>query len=181
MLDAGDEVGAFVGNEIRGSSKAIFIPQLNAYMVFLTIYGNTEGELLSFKFFDVSENKVFDLQDKTAFRINYIWGNVDNPQPLYISIPTSTDDISADNVDVSIYPNPFTNNFTLKINASNAETVRIEYKDVHGKVLDDKSVRLKSGSNLIDWSVKPNIPGGVYFITIGGSRDSVVHKILYLK
>ena len=181
MLSIGDEVGVFAGNEVRGSSKALFIPQLNAYMVFLTIYGNTEGELLKFKFFDASENQEVELMDKTAFRINSIWGTVDMPQPLSLSLPSSTDDIGVNTDHFVVYPNPFTSNFTLKINGSKEEQLRIEYKDVHGKVLDYKSVRLKSGLNLIDWTVKANIPGGVYFISVGGPNEKFIHKVLYLK
>ena len=150
-------------------------------MVFLTIYGNTEGELLKFKFFDASENQEVELMDKTAFRINSIWGTVDMPQPLSLSLPSSTDDIGVNTDHFVVYPNPFTSNFTLKINGSKEEQLRIEYKDVHGKVLDYKSVRLKSGLNLIDWTVKANIPGGVYFISVGGPNEKFIHKVLYLK
>jgi len=181
ILQDGDEVGAFVGNEIRGSGKAIFIPSINSYMLFLTIYANKDGELLNFKFFDASESREFDLQEKTAFKINSIWGNVDVPQPLHISLTTSTEDLSVEEGNVSVYPNPFTNTFTIKLKSDLAENVRIGFKDVHGKEVDYKLVRLKSGTNVIDWNVKANLPGGVYFISIGGSKEGYIQKVLYLK
>ena len=36
VLKEGDEVGVFVNNEVRGSSKAMYIPTLQSYMIFLT-------------------------------------------------------------------------------------------------------------------------------------------------
>ncbi len=45
------EVGAFCGDECRGSGMPMFVPQLNRYILFMTLYGN-DGDVLSFRLYD---------------------------------------------------------------------------------------------------------------------------------
>jgi hypothetical protein len=181
ILSEGDEVGTFVGNEFRGSGKAIFVPALNNFILFITTYANKEGEILTFKLYDASENKEFILQEKIAFKINSIWGAVDKPQPLHLELSTSTENWSFDKNNVTVYPNPFTNNFSLHIQSRNTEDVKIEFKDVHGKELESKMVTLKSGENVVEWNVKNHLPGGVYYINVHGMDKIYTLKVLHIK
>jgi hypothetical protein len=181
ILSEGDEVGTFVGNEFRGSGKAIFVPALNTFILFITTYANKEGEILTFKLYDASENKEFVLQEKIAFKINSIWGAVDKPQPLHLELSTSTKNWSFDKNNVTVYPNPFANNFSLHIQSRNSEQVKIEFKDVHGQELESKMVTLRSGENVVEWNVKNHLPGGVYYINVHGLDKIYTLKVLHIK
>lgn len=181
MLNEGDEVGTFVGSEFRGGGKAIYVPSIDAYVLFITTYANKEGETLTFKFFDASENKEFFLMEKTAFKINSLWGGVDTPQPLHLALPTSSEDWNIEGNHVTVYPNPFTNNFAIHIQSGNTSEVNIEFKDVHGQELDSKKLYLKPGENVVEWNVKNHLPGGVYFITVRGLDKTYTLKVLHIK
>ena len=181
ILSEGDEVGTFVGNEFRGGSKAIFVPSINAFMLFITTYANKEGEMLTFRFFDASENKEFVLLEKTAFKINNVWGGVDKPQPLHLSLPSSIFDLDNAESHVTVYPNPFTNNFVIHIQSEISEEVKIQFRDVHGQELDNKMVHLKPGENVVDWNIKNHLPGGVYFISVKGKHNGYTIKVLHIK
>jgi hypothetical protein len=181
MLNEGDEVGTFVGSEFRGGGKAIYVPSIDAYVLFITTYANKEGETLTFKFFDASENKEFFLMEKTAFKINSLWGGVDTPQPLHLALSTSSEDWNIDGNHVTVYPNPFTNNFAIHIQSGNTDEVKIEFKDVHGQELDSKKLNLKPGENVVEWNVKNHLPGGVYFISVRVSDKTYTLKVLHIK
>jgi Concanavalin A-like lectin/glucanases superfamily len=180
LLSENDEVAAFVGNEVRGSSKALFIPALNAYMLFMTIYANAEGETLTFKYYDASEGKEVSLIDKTSFKINHIWGKVDLPQPLHVSQVVGTDDLGTAHP-ISLYPNPFMNQLAIQVNATIAEDVSIEFTDVHGVIVDEKIVKIQLGSNEIMWKPQPSLVGGAYFIKVKGSSINHTQRVLYIR
>jgi len=50
------EIGAFSGNEVRGSAFLQFVPSLNRYVAFLMVYGEG-GESIQFRVFDHSQNR----------------------------------------------------------------------------------------------------------------------------
>ena len=54
------EIGAFCGDECRGSQRLTYFPQVNRYLVFLTLYGNT-GDVMSFRLYDHALGEELDL------------------------------------------------------------------------------------------------------------------------
>ncbi len=76
-FDENDLLGAFVGDECRGLAQPTFFPLTERYTVNLMIYSNlTEGEIVSFKAFDYSENIVFEnVTESLEFQADGIVGN----------------------------------------------------------------------------------------------------------
>ncbi|MBO7260891.1 MAG: hypothetical protein J6U97_05305, partial [Bacteroidaceae bacterium] len=74
------EVGAFCGDELRGSQIAQYIPELDKYEVFLMIYGEANDEI-TFKLYDHSAKEVLDLvsPDAVTFAVNGTLGSVETP------------------------------------------------------------------------------------------------------
>lgn len=79
--DIKDIVAAFdENNQIRGVANVTYIPALSKYFVFLTINGNTGGDILSFKVYDDSQNKILDVPKiKIDFIPNQITGSAEEP------------------------------------------------------------------------------------------------------
>ena len=179
-LQDGDEVAAFVNGEVRGSGKALHIPALNAYMIFMTVYSNVDGEKLSFKYFDASLNMEMDVVEQMDFKINSIVGKVDRPQELHLSETTSSKDFEADK-NIELYPNPFTNQLQIHYTAAKSEDILLSIKDVHGKTVDNRYLKAKSGLNNYDWQPVRTLTGGVYFISIASKEGTFSQKVLYLK
>jgi len=79
--DIYDQVGAFVGDEPRGMANVQYVPTLDAYEIFMTIYSNaSQGEELTFEVWDASEcvNYGFILEDYT-FAANAVIGTLSDP------------------------------------------------------------------------------------------------------
>lgn len=85
--DANDIVGAFVGGEPRGYASLEYVPALDAYLTFITIYSNVaSGENLEFRIWDASEAKVHgDVTPKLVFESNTIIGSSATPQDIIAS------------------------------------------------------------------------------------------------
>ena len=79
---AGMELGAFVGNEIRGVGEAIYIEYLDAYMFFMTCYANTSGEQIHFKLYDAATGEIQNLAEKMTFVPNDNKGSIEDPVPF---------------------------------------------------------------------------------------------------
>ena len=63
ITDEGDLLAVFVDGEQRGIGCATELPPFvgGGYAFPTYIYANTDGEMLSFKFYDSSQNAVFDI------------------------------------------------------------------------------------------------------------------------
>ncbi|MCE7990431.1 MAG: cadherin repeat domain-containing protein [Roseivirga sp.] len=67
--DATDQIGVFVNNELRGTGKlTVEVPSSGAQVAFIQVYSNTvNGETLSFKIYDASEDQVIAAVNAEVF------------------------------------------------------------------------------------------------------------------
>jgi hypothetical protein len=54
------EIGAFCGSECRGTQRLTYFPQVDRYLVFLTLYGDA-GDVMSFRLYDHALGQELDL------------------------------------------------------------------------------------------------------------------------
>ena len=94
--DDGDMIAAFVNGEQRGVGLATltpFGPYIDTYQFQIMIYSNaTNGENITFQFYDSSQNQVYFLDQTLEFTTNMIVGDVFNPYLFTFTID-NTDDI----------------------------------------------------------------------------------------
>jgi len=78
--DKFDRIGVFAGNECRGVCNLEYKANYDSYFAFLVVYGNTSGEVLTYKVWDASEGKVFsDVTPTYNFTPNGFYGNMQTP------------------------------------------------------------------------------------------------------
>lgn len=82
----GFEVGAFCGDECRGSEMLTFYEGLDRYLVFMTIYGQS-GDAFSFKLYDYSTQRELELTppETLPFTANAIVGALHDPYVISFS------------------------------------------------------------------------------------------------
>lgn len=91
--DESDIIAAFVGKECRGVAHIEYVPATNSYVAYLSVYSNkTVGDSITFYFWDDSQGREYNAQEKIAFIKDALLGKVDNPYILHsegtlISIP----------------------------------------------------------------------------------------------
>ena len=129
------EIGAFVGDEVRGSARPIYIEALDSYMIFMTIFGEANEEL-TFKYYDLNakEENVFT-EENIIFSANAILGSVDNP----VLMMFDTESIAENGMEnVKIYPNPASLNSEINLGMT-CEIVEI-YNTLGVKVVEYSNV-----------------------------------------
>jgi hypothetical protein len=177
ILDEGDEVGAFYKDELRGSGKVIYVEALDAYLVFLTVFSNIEGQYIKFKYFDASESKVYELKELVLFKNNTITGLVEKPHAFTISTPTELTDLSRQNKLIEVYPNPVVEKAYIQINLLEKESLSIQVSDAFGREVWQSDYDGNIGANKLEWKVTSNLPSGWYFIMIKGKNGLRISKI----
>jgi hypothetical protein len=181
MLSQDDEVGVFVGNQVRGSGKAIYIAALDSYMVFITIYANQEGELLSFKLFDADANAERLISETFAFQINSIRGTVEEPQILNLLSLTDAEEEQEAVGHLALYPNPASDVVYIQFYTAQSEDVRIILFDALGRELDSFRSTSLSGSNLLEWRPRKDIPSGMYYIALHKNSGQAGRKLQMIR
>ena len=77
------EVGAFCDEECRGSGMPVYVPQLDRYLLFMTLYGN-DDDMLSFRLYDHALSQESDLfcPSTVSFAANATFGSGESPYIL---------------------------------------------------------------------------------------------------
>lgn len=133
------ELGAFVGNQVRGSSTAIHIPPYDSYLFFLTVYANSSGEQVKYKLFDSSNGSIQDLNEAMYFSPDLHQGSIENPVPF--SLPSAGTQELALAQSFEIQPNPFHNETTFRFGLTQAQEVGLSVSDVSGKTVAQVKVQ----------------------------------------
>jgi hypothetical protein len=173
---AGHEIGVFVGNELRGSAKAIYLEQLNMHLFFLTMYANTAGELLHFKLYDAATGQVTNLTETMYFTAGQHQGSVQSPVPFgYQSTTATVEPVSGQSLQIA--PNPFTDGTTIRFALTHAQRARVLITDMAGRIVLDERMSGSAGTNALLWNAK-DAPSGVYFVKLETEEGTEVKKVI---
>jgi hypothetical protein len=117
------ELGAFCGDECRGSEMLTYFEGLGRYMVFLTLYG-ASGHTLSFRLYDHATQQELELTppETIQFVPNDIVGSV--LEPYVFSFTGSIEAVADQTVSCpKVYPNPIRDKVMVEGDA--IETVKV--------------------------------------------------------
>ena len=77
--DENDIIAAFSGNNCVGLASPVYNSLMDRYFYFLMIYSNTATQVVSFKIYDASSDKIIDVEETVQFGIDKILGQIDEP------------------------------------------------------------------------------------------------------
>ncbi|KAF2515694.1 hypothetical protein [Flavobacterium foetidum] len=76
LIDSKDKVAAFVNGECRGIASPIYVQTEKKYMVYLTVFSNTDNEVVSFKIYDSANNVIKNVEKTKVFENNKHYGDL---------------------------------------------------------------------------------------------------------
>ncbi|MCM0667356.1 hypothetical protein [Flavobacterium tyrosinilyticum] len=76
LTSPGDKLAAFVDGECRGIASPIYVASEKKYMVYLTVFSNTDNEVVSFKIYDAANNAVKNVEKTKIFENNKHYGDL---------------------------------------------------------------------------------------------------------
>ena len=174
------ELGAFVGNQVRGSGQAIYIPPMDAYLFFMTAYANSIGEQVKYQLFDSSTGTTQELNETMFFSPDLHQGSIENPVPFTLLTSGTTE--SALSQSFEVQPNPFHSETMFRFALTNAQEVNLSISDASGRVVNTMHTTAQQGLNTIVWKGQSNqgtnLAAGVYFVRLQTQSGSVVRKVV---
>ncbi len=126
-------VAAFVGAEVRGVATPVYV--LDRWVYFLPIYGNTPGEVVTFKAYRPRTGTVETLGQQVAFADETALGTPREPFALGTGLATGVDDGALPDafaLDANA-PNPFTTQTTIRYALPQPAPVVLEVYDLLGR------------------------------------------------
>ena len=164
MEEGNYEIGAFVGDECRGSAR---LQRTGShYIAFLVIHGEAE-ETIGFRLYDVDNAvEVGAAEEQIRYAANAILGSVESPVILHFR----SAGIEEEGARLNMYPNPVDDKLTLEGIAMNS----IRVYDIMGQlVLDHEGV----SANHVEINIK-SLATGVYTVSVLLSNGTIVNKLI---
>ncbi len=175
------ELGAFVGNEVRGVAQAIYIEPIDAHLFFLTMYANTPGELLRFKLYDDATETVHDLTETMFFAPNQHQGGIESPVPFELQTTSTGEDFGA-TMGFDAQPNPFSTETTLRFVLPKAEDGMLTIADAQGREVVRRPISAVAGANTVIWNGRSDsgswLSSGVYLVRLQTEAASMQKKMI---
>ena len=114
-VEGGDyEVAAFVNGELRGSSRPIYVEELDAHILILTISGDEVAEV-TFKYYDNATGEEVEFNNSINYSNDAILGSIEEP---YMLTRGTTGIGEASLSEINIYPNPTTTGTEINLQAT---------------------------------------------------------------
>ncbi len=176
LLQEGDEVGAFVGEQLRGAGPAIYIEALGAHLVFLTVFANEEGEPLSFRYYDSAVGEERLLSEELTFISNTVLGEVESPVLLSLLPPSSSNGYRSKGLSFRAYPNPAQDVASMEYHAPRAGESLVCLYDLLGREVGRLEGTAQPGLNVLEWHVH-HLPDGLYLAVLRTGGQQAVQKI----
>lgn len=161
-VDQEDEIGAFVNGQVRGAAKPVQVGQRS--MFFLTVFGNSDGERVSFRYRRAEDGVTHDVFEGATFTADAIMGNTATPFFLTANVPTGIQSDESQVVQLANnFPNPFATTTTIGY-------VLTDYAQVTLDVFNIRGERVKQ---LVNARQSP----GVYEVTM--TADDLSNGVYY--
>jgi gliding motility-associated-like protein len=89
--NSNDKLGAFFGLECRGVVSPSYNSNTGQWMFYLTVYGDVQGQVISFIYYDSQLDQEFTLETTVPFISNHQYGSPLNPKPTVENLVDITD------------------------------------------------------------------------------------------
>ena len=155
----GIEIGAFAGNECRGSMRLQLVPELGRYIAFMTIHGEA-NEPISFRILDGDIQR--EVKEEIVFSTDALVGDLQHPFVLH-----------ANGNSLSIFPNPVDKGqaFSMEVPAD------IELNGARVEVFNALGTKVRTETLSGTRSSMAGLPtAGVYTVKIT-DRNGITHFV----
>lgn len=162
------EIGAFCGDECRGSVQLKNFPQLAAhpYLGFLVVYGDS-NEAIRLRVYNHTTGQEYDASNVLSFASDNIYGSPSEP---YRVVASPTGICNPPSGSVSVYLNPASNKLNIRYPWGSID--RIEIVDLTGQVVWQAT---GFASESVDVS---SLAQGVYILKLTENNQLSVYKFI---
>jgi len=180
---AGGVVGAFAGEELRGYSELVYIPQLNRHIAFLMVHSNqVEGETITLRFYDPQQDAILQVEETLAFGADVTGGTLRDPMVLH----ANTSDAEARPTIFNLapaFPNPAnqSNGTTISWAMPKGAHVSLTVYDVRGRLVKEMVNDVLLSGHHTHYLNTRQMASGVYFYRLVAGDFTQTRKMMVVK
>ncbi|MCP4996450.1 MAG: T9SS type A sorting domain-containing protein [Gammaproteobacteria bacterium] len=176
-------VGAFAGEELRGYSELIYIPQLGQHIAFLMVHSNeVEGETISLRFYDSQTDAGLPIEETIVFGADQRQGILRDPVVLHAY--TSEMEIRPTAFSFApAFPNPanLQHGTTISWAMPKSAHVALRVYDVRGRMVKDMVNEVREAGVHTHHLNTRQMASGVYFLRLVAGDFSQTRKMMVVK
>ena len=177
-----DLLFAYVNDEIRGIATGDYFEPQQTYIYSLMIFSNiSQGENITFAYFDTENNRFYNCTDSVIFSSDMIIADAFRPYELnFYSHQKKRVGHSGEEFLLFTYPNPFRQSLNIDYNLPYSDRVRITVCDPTGNpvrlLLDQHQ---ESGHYTVEWMTNSE-PSGLYIIILQAGKRLRSKKVILM-
>jgi hypothetical protein len=179
----GDIVAVFVDGQCRGIAERMYFSLDDSYYYIIQVYSNIEGEELTFKYYNKSNDEVIEYMETLTFESNMIdWLDGFNTFSLNRIARPAPEQYSLSDA----YPNPFNPTTTLSFSVPTEGVVSLNIYNMTGQLVSTLiDGNLKQGYHSITWNGMDSnghaVSSGMYIYSLKGEGVSITKKMVMIK
>ncbi len=186
-METGDLLAAFSGEDCRGIGEVLDYSEIFGTLTFaLMAYTNeSNGEILNFRFYDESENKVHILTETLQFSPDDVIGGFD--KPLQFTIATESQNVTTPTTAlIRCVPNPFNPCGSIYYSLTDPSFIEISIYNIRGqKVKSLVNEYHNPGEYKAFWNGDQDngnsAASGIYFVKMIAEESQDTYKVILLK
>ncbi|MDP8219991.1 MAG: T9SS type A sorting domain-containing protein [Candidatus Stygibacter frigidus] len=152
------------------------------------IVGNTDGEMITFKFYNSITDNIYECPQIYEFLDNANIGSPSSPDELiFYSSSEQNSELSLYNsTKLNIYPNPFNPDTNINFNLKEAQKVNLSIYNLKGqRIINLINGMLPEGTHRVVWNgidqLDHKVSSGIYLIKLSLPYTIITQKTLLLK
>jgi len=106
-----------------------------------------------------------------------VCGNEPEEPPTSIESSLELEGISLE----SVYPNPFRDQFTIRLNSQTVTELTLELYDIHGKLSLKRMISTGVGQQTHNIQLSNGLPQGVYLLRLMGEKGNIALQLLHME
>jgi hypothetical protein len=136
FVEESDYVLAYVNDECRGIAQGIHFKPTGEIAFPFLIHSNLEnGESISFKFYDASEDQLYSCNEKLSFIADMVEADAYSPFTLTVNGVTDINTKKNEGFLFNLYPNPVEDVLHIQFNVRETSQINISIFDMTGREL----------------------------------------------
>lgn len=185
-VEAPLQIGVFAGDDLRGTARLGYVPELDAYRAFVLVHGPASPEAaepLAVRIWDPEQQAEVGVLEDFAFAPNTAVGTP--AQPLVLSlgarVAEARADLPATYALEANYPNPFNPSTTIRYALPEQTHVRLVVYDVLGREVATLRDEVQTaGYQELRFDAR-HLASGVYFYQLEAGSFSQVRRMMLVK
>jgi len=183
LADSSLIIGAFVNQTCRGVAQLKYLPSLQRYYAFVTIYANeSEGDSVYFRIYQPGEQDTRKVEESLIFQNDQVIGDLETPF-VFTALAIGDELVPNDFYLQQNYPNPFNPLTTIAYGLPRDEKVTLTIFDMLGrkvKTLIDEPQKAGRYTFTFD-AAKYKMASGIYFYRIQAGEFTRTRKMLLIR